>query len=73
MTETRCFVLKLARQKQLLSDVLCRQEQYRQSVHDIGNRLDDVHKALDSLRLAVGQRQTSDELDTNVQKAEVCC
>jgi hypothetical protein len=67
------LLLKLTRQKQLLNDSLRRQEQYRQSIHDIGNRLDDIRRAHDDLRQAVSQPQTADELDTNVQKAEVSC
>ena len=63
--------LKLARQKQLLNETLRQQEQYKQSVHDIGDRLDAIQKTMDGLKQLESRNHTAEELEKYVQNAEV--
>lgn len=67
------WLLQLARQKQLLNETLRQQEQYRQSVRDISDRLDACQRTLDGLKLSVSRPLTDDALDTCLQAAEVGC
>lgn len=63
--------MQLERQQEELSETLRRQQQYRQSIRDISDRMDQLRCCLDALRLSTQSPLTDDELDDKMRSAEV--